>query len=177
MNLPNHLKEKLGFFVIQERLLAHCTSSPGRELASKAKFSNNPELVSTWLNQTAEFLQLINEGNSPPLTGINDISSLLELSVIEGNWLSAEDLFKVYSNILTTRLVTEFIFEFTDQDSALQSFRIQFPALQPLELKLQQSVDEEGKVLDTASSSLRAIRRKIQSEEGVLRKKVNSIID
>ena len=175
MNLPDQLKEKLGHNIIQQRLLALCASELGKEHAEHINFSNKLNEVELWLNQTKEFLQIISEGNVPPLGNVVNLSEILERAVIKGNWLAGEELYKVLISLSTSRELSQFIFAKTNEKTSLDEFRQSFDDLRPVELRLSKSIDEEGRLLDSASTELKSIRRKISSEEGALRKKVDSI--
>lgn len=175
MNLPNQVKEKLGYNHIHDKLREYCLSEPGQKKTDRISFSNKFSEVKLWLKQVTDFRQIINEGDSPSMHGATDITDILERSAVEGNWISAEELYRVYNNLSVARILSDFIFANTDQSSSLSVFRIKFDDLKPLESRLGKSVAEEGNVLDSASPELNRIRRKIQAEEGVLRKKVNTI--
>ena len=175
MNLPKHLQEKLGYNVIHQQLNDYCVSELGKSRVSKIRFSNDSTQVQAWINQVSEFLQLIRQGHAPPLGSVSDISDIIDRAEVKGNWISGEELYKILKNITAARELSQFIFENTEPGTSLTRFQVRFDELKPLELRLTKSVDEEGNLLDSASSELKSIRQKIRTEEGSLRKKVNTI--
>lgn len=175
MNVPDHVREKLGYNIIHDRLNEFCVSELGKIRAERVQFSTDHIEIQAWLDQVAELLQIILEGNLPPLGSVNDITDILARARVAGNWITGDELHKILTNLTVTRELSAFIFSHSDQDSSLSSFRVGFDELKPLELRLSKTVDEDGHVLDGASSELKSIRRKIRVEEGVLRKKINSV--
>ena len=175
MNLPDLLKAKLGYDILQQKLQDLCATELGRSQAVKIKFSSKFDEVQLWLNQVAEFQEIIAEESLPALGNVIDITEFLERAKIKGNWLPGNELYQVLISLTISRELSNFIFSKTDNNSSLGNFRISFDELKPLDLLLTKSVDEEGRLLDSASPELKAIRRKIRAEEGVLRKKVETI--
>lgn len=80
MNFPADIENKLGFTEIRSLLWNNCRSLAGRDILSKLKFSTNYKVVNMWLQQTAEFKFLIEEGKTPPVTEIDVRDYLLKLS-------------------------------------------------------------------------------------------------
>jgi len=173
---PNNLEDKLGFDRIRFQLIENCVSNLGVGFVKKIKFSNSKKNIERWLQQTNEFVQLIESGALFPNSNYIDFSGSLKEAQIENSFLTEEAFFDLILSLKTL-------------DQCLQFFSTRkedFPALaelaNPIEFDssvyrhLSGKFDERGKLSDNASERLVEIRIGIQQEQQRLRKVLDGIL-
>ncbi|MHA8058838.1 endonuclease MutS2 [Aquirufa nivalisilvae] len=191
MNYPEGLADKIGFSHVQADIKAACLSQMGVEFAEKMRFSNRFPLVKQWVNQVHEMKQLMAErGGEWPQVDYYDLRPWLAPLTLEGNYLSADQwrdwqrgLEVLYQCIRffhlldaetypelhqLTRQYSQKIAEKSDQD---------YMQLLPVLQELGRVFDANGQIKENASSELGEIRRKKNTEEQGLRKKLDSLLN
>lgn len=177
MIYPESIEEKLGFDVIRQRIVDYCVSELGKKLAAEISFETDIAIISQLLDQVNEFAQLITQGELPALGSISDIKPYLKKSIVQGNWLSASELFEILTNISSALSMADYIGRVSLDYPSLINLKPEITSLGSLDKLLLKSVDKDGIVLSSASSELKSIRQKMLAEEGALRKKVSSIFN
>ena len=175
MIYPESIEEKLGFDVIRQRVLGYCVSELGKKLVSEIIFKSDIAEINTLLRQVDDFGQLITQGEIPPIGYITDIHPYLKKSVIKGNWLNGIEFYEILCNVSSALQLADYIGSIRTEYPTLLSLQPEISGLSSLEKQLLISIDKDGIVLSTASHDLKSIRQKMLSEEGALRKKVNTI--
>jgi DNA mismatch repair protein MutS2 len=172
---PGDIKEKLGFDAIIQQLKQNCLSELGIGLVNALEFTNSRDKIQLDLQQIADFRMYLTEVELPAFGAINPIENLLAKSEIDGNWLDGHELFQVLSNMRAAHILVDFLQGSYQKYQSLKKLERNFALLHELEVVLERSIDEKGSVLDSASGELRAVRRQMISEEGSLRKKINTV--
>ena len=93
MVYPYNLEQKLGFDKIREKLAEYCESSLGQALISEIQFNTNRENIEIALDQTFEFVGIIEREALFPNSNYIDISSYL--TAIENTILTEEEFFEL----------------------------------------------------------------------------------
>jgi DNA mismatch repair protein MutS2 len=175
MIYPESIEEKLGFDVIRQRILGYCVSDLGRKLVAEIGFETKSEIINPLLNQVNDFTQLITQGEIPALGSITDIYPYLKKSIVKGNWLNGTELYEILNNVSSALQLADYIGTVSADYISLLHLKPEIAGLSPIDKQLMKSIDKDGMVLSSASSDLKSIRQKMLSEEGTLRKKVNTI--
>ena len=175
MLYPKTIEEKIGFDIIRERLTSYSVSDLGKKLVEDLHFQTEYTEIAKQLTQVNEFLLLLSEGNVPGLGSITDISGDIEKSRVEGNWLSAKELYNVFISITSALSMADFVNKFSSDYPSLRQILPELGNLKSLEKRLVASIDIEGSVLNSASVELKRVRKEIISEQGGLRKAVDTI--
>ena len=177
MIYPESIEEKVGFDVIRQRILDYCVSELGKKLVNEIRFETDIAIINRSLNQVNEFAQLVTHGELPSLDSITDIYPHLKKSIVQGNWLSATELFEILSNVSSALRLADYISEIGSDYPSLIILRPEIKGLVALEKQLLKSVDKDGEVLSSASHELKSIRQRMLAEEGALRKTVSRIFN
>lgn len=94
--------------------------------------------------------------------------------------LSAMELMEISSTIRASRILRNFIEDIeNDGDIQIPHFierKNQMPVLTALQHEIDDCIDENGAVLDSASAELRSIRQQLRSEEAKVRQKLDSLV-
>lgn len=174
---PDSFETKTGFDSIRQRLAAECMGQAGRDYCLESRISTKPGVVNTWLEQVAEYQALLATGKDL-LQGTYPDMSLLALRLdLEGSFLLESELHEIRRLLLTIDSVHAFN-RTRNPDTYPQLARITANVqslARPL-ARLNQVLDENGKMRDSASSELQRIRRAIIEEQRALRRKLESIL-
>ena len=174
---PDNYEHKIGFKRIREMLSGFCISQMGLEKADEMAFSCDKALIEKSLEQTEEFLRLLQTGVPFPVRDFHDLRKAFHQIQIEGTCLSVEDLFALKPSLN----VLESILRFGRSESANE-----FPQLKSLieNIFIDRSifteanrlVDDKGEIPDNASTELLEIRQSIRRKQGGIEKRIRQIM-
>ena len=177
MIYPDNFEHKIGFKRVREMLSSFCISQMGLEKADALAFSNDKSLIVKSLEQTEEFLRLLQTGVPFPVRDFHDLREAFHQIQIEGTCLSVEDLFALKPSLN----VLEAILRFGHSESATE-----FPRLKSLIentfidrnifTEANRLVDDKGEIPDNASTELLEIRQSIRRKQGGIEKRIRQIM-
>ncbi|EAY28546.1 endonuclease MutS2 [Microscilla marina] len=177
MVYPNNLEEKLGFDKIRELLKAACVSTLGQSYVEKIKFSTKFDLVEKLVKQTAEFKDILVQEEGFPRQNYIDTHDYLSKAALEGAFLSEREFFELKISLVTIRECLQF---FANKEEQAYPYLIELSHSVELDRNLikriDEVVDDRGKVRDTASPELNNIRRRIIVEQSNLRRRLDEIL-
>ena len=158
-------------------LAAHCISQMGLERAESVSFTTNINLITKSLEQTEEFISLLQQGVPFPMRDFHDLRKAFHRIQIEGTCLSIEDLFALKPSLN----VLEAIMRFGNSENAMN-----FPRLKALtdnifiEKKVfteaNRLVDDKGEIPDNASPELQEIRQSVRRKQGGIDRRIRQIM-
>lgn len=158
-------------------LAAHCISQMGLERAESVSFNTNINLITKSLEQTEEFISLLQQGMPFPMRDFHDLREAFHRIQIEGTCLSIEDLFALKPSLN----VLEAILRFGNSESAMK-----FPRIKALtdnifiEKKVfteaNRLVDDKGEIPDNASPELQEIRQSVRRKQGGIDRRIRQIM-
>ena len=158
-------------------LAAHCISQMGLERAESVSFTTNINLITKSLEQTEEFISLLQQGVPFPMRDFHDLREAFHRIQIEGTCLSIEDLFALKPSLN----VLEAIMRFGNSENAMQ-----YPRLKALtdnifiEKKVfteaNRLVDDKGEIPDNASPELQEIRQSVRHKQGGIDRRIRQIM-
>lgn len=158
-------------------LAAHCISQMGLERAESVSFTTNINLITKSLEQTEEFISLLQQGVPFPMRDFHDLREAFHRIQIEGTCLSIEDLFALKPSLN----VLEAILRFGNSESAMK-----FPRIKALtdnifiEKKVfteaNRLVDDKGEIPDNASPELQEIRQSVRRKQGGIDRRIRQIM-
>src|SRR5947209_6953594 len=102
-----HTLELLEFSKVRELVAGYATSSLGKDLARLAEPSTSLESIRAELALVAETVEVLAEGQSPPLTGLFDVRLPARRAAI-GSMLTADQLLEVAHTLAATGHVYRF---------------------------------------------------------------------
>ena len=179
MIYPQNFEQKTGFDKIRHLITDKCLSPLGEERVAEMEFSANYKTVTERLQQTEEFLKIINGEDEFPANYFFDVRHSLKRIRPEGTWLDEKELFDLKRSLQTINDIVSF-FRPTDDEE------IKYPALTELagdilvfpQLigKIDSILDKFGKVKDNASPTLAQIRKDITSTMSGISRSLQSIL-
>lgn len=177
MLYPAHLEEKLGFDQLRELLHELCLSTLGRHYVDTIRFNTRFEVIDRLLNQTKEFLYLLNSAAPFPSDYYYNMLPAFKRARIENTWLEEQEWLQLKRSLGTISKGLDFFNK--GQGQALVYLRMLTEGVfvdAELEKRIHFTIDDEGKVRDTASTELQRIRRALNDARTQLRKKIETLI-
>ena len=177
MIYPENFEHKIGFDRIRLMLSAYCISQMGLEKAEKMDFSTDKGLIVKSLEQTDEFIRLLQTGVPFPVRDFHDLREAFHRIQIDGTCLNVEDLFALKPSLN----VLEVILRFGHSENATD-----YPELKSLIdnifidrnvfTEVNRLVDDKGEIPDNASPELAEIRQSIRRKQGGIEKRIRQIM-
>ena len=177
MTYPENFEHKIGFDHIREMLSANCISPMGLEKADEMAFSTDKSLIVRSLEQTDEFIRLLQTGVPFPMRDFHDLREAFHRIQIDGTCLNVEDLFALKPSLN----VLEAILRFGHSESASD-----YPEIKSLIdtifidrsvfTEINRLVDDKGEIPDNASPELAEIRQSIRRKQGGIEKRIRQIM-
>ncbi|HEY7847506.1 MAG TPA: endonuclease MutS2 [Candidatus Limnocylindria bacterium] len=155
-------------------LLAELTAfGPSRELAEAIQPVADPVHVSLLQDQTGEAVQLLDDQAQASIGGARDVRGAVGRAR-RGGRLTALELLDVAE---TARAAGLFAARLADwKGSHLAGLRDELDPAPGLRERIERSVDESGEVLDSASSELAAIRKRLRTAQDRVRERLNAML-
>lgn len=128
--------------------------------------------------ETEEGAKIIRLRGSAPITGLTDVFAHLKRLEIGGD-LNGLEIYQIGSNLRVSRQMKNFmndLLEIGVELPLLGALSDELLVLKEVEEDIAISVDESGKVLDTASEALSTIRRTLRRTEDRVREKLESYL-
>jgi DNA mismatch repair protein MutS2 len=177
MIYPKNFEQKIGFDQIRALIKEECASTLGQAFADKMRFSDNYELIEKLISQTAEFKQILIIDDSFPSNNYLDVSSHLRNAELEGSFLSEEQFYDIKLSLNTILACVKFFAQKEETTyPQLRELSKQVEVDRKLVQLIDFTIDERGKVRDSASSELGRIRKEIIAEQSNLRRKLDQIL-
>jgi DNA mismatch repair protein MutS2 len=177
--IENRALKTLEFNKVREQVANYCTSSIGKSAVEELIPETDYETVVELLEEMDEGLAILRVKNNIPMGGIFDVRPHAKRAQI-GGMLSPMELMEISSTIRASRILRNFI-EDIEAEGTIQiphfiERKEQLPVLTGLQHEINDCIDENGTVMDSASTTLRSIRQSLRSEEAKVRGKLESLI-
>ncbi|MGE6412688.1 endonuclease MutS2 [Planococcus kocurii] len=169
----------LEFYKIRDEVARYCTSSLGKAHVDNLLPSTDINEVNRLLEQMDEGAQVLRVKNNVPMGGIFDIRLHARRAQIGGS-LSPMELMEVSSTVRASRILRQF-FETIQEEAVVQiphflEKKESMPILTALEHAINICIDDNGGVLDSASTELRTIRQQLRTQESRVRERLESLV-
>jgi DNA mismatch repair protein MutS2 len=162
---------------IVRQLNASCATSLGKELAEKLRPTTDLREAVRLLQETDEAVRAVSIKGSAPFGGISDVRPSLTRAKL-GGMLQPSELMDIAQLIAGIRKLKRFIQSAAEEANLplLTDLTEPLTDFKPLEQEIRRCIDEQGDVLDSASTELASVRRDIRIGEGRAREKLESLI-
>ncbi|WP_236709695.1 endonuclease MutS2 [Elizabethkingia ursingii] len=177
MIYPDNFEEKIGINTIREFIIEKCHSVLGVEKVGSMAFSSDYTTVSEWLEQTYEFLQIIQNKEDFPADNYLDLrQTLINIDTDPAVWLSENDVSGLRNSLMAIVHITAFLNNSRGLDDSLK-----YPMLYTMSVKVKtfpqfvqkahSILDKSGRIKDNASHLLADIRKnKTEAAKEITRK-------
>ncbi|WP_277586667.1 endonuclease MutS2 [Psychrobacillus antarcticus] len=167
----------LEYYKIREEVSNYCTSSIGKSHIDSLIPSVDFSEVTKLLEEMDEGMAILRLRGNVPMGGMTDIRPHAKRAQI-GGMLSPTELMEIASTIRASKILRQFLENVSEsEDVNIPHFlRIKedIPILTALEHEINDCIDENGSVLDSASSTLRSIRQQLRIQVSRVREKLES---
>ncbi|MGE7020923.1 endonuclease MutS2 [Solibacillus cecembensis] len=176
--IEKRVLKTLEFDKVREQVAAFCTNSIGKNAIDELVPETNFETVVELLEEMDEGLAILRVKGSAPMGGIFDVRLHARRAQIGGT-LSPIELMEIASTIRASRILRNFIEDIESENTITIPHFIerkeQMPVLTALQHEINDCIDDNGGVLDSASPALRSIRQSLRAEESKVRQKLESL--
>ncbi|WP_147803443.1 endonuclease MutS2 [Alkalicoccus halolimnae] len=162
---------------MKEQLLPFAGSSLGKQRVKQLNPSFSFSDVKEAHARTSEAAKVLRLKGNVPLGGLRDIRGSIKRAEIGGQ-LNAGELLEIASTIYGSRMFKAFIEQMVEDEIELRilpELIAEMVPLTDLQREINQAIDENGGVLDSASMELRNIRQQIRSHESTVRSRLEGI--
>ncbi|MEP7146304.1 MAG: endonuclease MutS2, partial [bacterium] len=173
-------KIKLEFERIINRIKHFTYSDLGAGRCDEIEFFYNADNLEYELNKVVEMKEILNIINEIPLDGLSDIRRALEKIKIEGYFISPLEFLKILDFLKVSRKTKKSIAEVyskeKEKSGLINNLTENLFYDKVLEHNIEITIDENGDVKDSASSTLNRIRKQINTHSERLRKTLSNIL-
>lgn len=162
MIYPKQYEHIIGFSSIREEINSRCISTLGQHYCSEMRFSSRFDDVQRWLNQTNEFLAILQSRKEFPLNFFFDMRAAIKAIMAPGAHLSEQELFNLQRSLLT---VGEIIAFFSREEQSpyphLKQLTASLQSFPDISRSIAAVLDKNGYIKDNASPLLQELRAAI----------------
>ncbi len=177
MIFPENIEVKLGFDKIRTLVRENCLSSLGKDLVNDMSFVSDSDLIGQMVNQTNEFVRILQEEDDFPVSYYFDLRQPLHRIGVVGTFLEEKELWDLRRTMDTIGQVVSFFKQKEESDypflKELATDVFIFPDLIRL---IDRVVDPLGQIKDSASPALAEIRASIAATENSISRSLNAIL-
>ncbi|HEX3314490.1 MAG TPA: DNA strand exchange inhibitor protein, partial [Gemmataceae bacterium] len=155
-----HTLELLEFAKVRELVAGYAYSALGKELARAAEPSTDIAAIRAEIALVGEMLDVLGQGQSPPLSGLSDVRLLARRAAI-GAMLAADNLLEVAAALTCTGQMYRFRMRLGDRFTGIMALLAPVEDLGPVAKSIHSCIDSRSHVLDLASSELADVRQRI----------------
>lgn len=184
MIYPQNFEQKIGFDQIRQLLKEKCLSPLGEERVNEMAFTDRFNEVNERLEQTDEFIRILQEEDNFPAQYFFDVRPALRRIRVEGMYLDEQELFDLRRSLETIRDIVRFL-KATDNNEE-ETEDLPYPRLNRLAgdinvfpqliARINEILSPYGKIKDNASPELARIRRELASTMGSISRSLNTIL-
>ncbi|MBO4328219.1 MAG: Smr/MutS family protein [Bacteroidales bacterium] len=177
MIYPERFEQKIGFTHIREAVKGHCISAMGLERAEAMGFSTSREAIERSLDQTVEFMELLQNGVPFPMRDYHDLREAFHHIRIPGTSLRLEELFALKPSLVALGYILKFGQSDAREDYPELCALTDGIEVDPVVLtEASRLVDDKGEMPDNASPELAEIRRDIHRKQGGIERRIRQIM-
>lgn len=186
MIYPQNFEQKIGFTQIRQMLTGKCLSGLGKERVENMDFSDNFTEINRRMEQTIEFIRILQEENDFPDQYFFDVRPSLKRIRVEGLYMDEQEVFDLRRSLETIRDIVRFLQHTENPEEEDGKTGSPYPNLRELAgdilvfpqiiTHINNILDKFGKVKDSASPELLRIRRELTATTGSISRSLNNIL-
>lgn len=174
---PDNFEVKIGFDRIRELLKAICLSSLGQDRVDGIEFMIKSGQLQFELALTDEFSRLLKESDSFPLSYYYDMRPALTVIKTEGRFMDVGELFNLKRSLETIMAIVRFLSQQKDETyPTLKKLQEQLQVFPYVKDRIDQILNQHGRIKDNASPELARIRRDLFAKQNSVSKRLHSIL-
>ncbi|MEO8447823.1 MAG: hypothetical protein ABI528_10030, partial [bacterium] len=179
MNLTE-TKNKLELEKILSKIRHYTYSELGSSMCDEIEFFTDRTNLETELDKIIEMKELLNITSEIPLDGLSDIRNSMNKIKIEGHFVGPEEFLRILEFLRVSRKIEKLVRDISktekDKFNLISGLTQNLFFDKIIEHNIEITIDESGKVKDTASAALGRIRKQINTHSERLRKTLSNIL-
>ncbi len=169
MIYSSNFEKKIDFDQIRKLINENCISDMGRFYVSRMRFSSQSRIITRMLDQTMEFIQILQSGKSLPAVQCIDLRDELSELAPTGSYIQQESLYNLTEALRILNDIFSF-FKGTEEDVLPELKSLMSEIIFPKEIydAASRIIDNKGNIKDHASEKLGEIRYKLHAKQNTL---------
>ncbi|MDR2139040.1 MAG: Smr/MutS family protein [Tannerella sp.] len=181
MIYPENFESRIGFDQIRQLVSDRCLSTLGKERVDAIRFSDCRDVISGQLDQTDEFMRILQGDREFPSDHFMDLRHALSRIRPEGTFLDGQELFDLKRSLQTIHDIVRFFLHTGDGTEAtarpaLTALAGGVPVFPEIIRQIDAVLDKYGKIRDQASPELMQIRREMNATAGSISRSLQQIL-
>jgi DNA mismatch repair protein MutS2 len=172
--LRPHSLKKLEYSRIVDTLIGYTVTYAGRRLAEEIHPITDLAVITRRLEETEEAHSLLSRGGHPPLPSLDGMETIMTL-LGTGYVLSEQDFGNLAQFARSCAQLRQYMASKRADAPAVAGYAASMHDLGKLKTAIEECVDR-GRIVDTASTELHKIRKKIRTVEERLQKKLEGLL-
>lgn len=168
--------DKLEFPKVLDLISRYAITESGRNKVLNLLPVNNPDYIKNEGELVNEAKELINTVGYPPIEYLSEIFTVISETRIDGAVISGIKLLEILKLAKTSRLLRQFIFQESKENSLLKQKASGLFADKLFENRIEKIITEQGEIKENASTELARLRKEINNKKSELVKSINRII-
>ena len=174
--MNQHTLDVLEYDKIRELLVSYTASGLGARLAQRIQPLTDLHRIEWLIAETTELKRLLSPDRYLPLGGLHDLSPILEKSDKGADILTIEEIMHVKETLRAFRIVKEFLADAKGDYPYLRQLAGKIRLYPEIDAKIENTLNENGAVKNSASPELRSIRKTIQAVKGRIQGRLQSTL-
>ena len=174
--MNQHALDVLEYDKIRELLVSYTASGLGARLAQRIQPLTDLHRIEWLIAETTELKRLLSPDRYLPLGGLHDLSPILEKSDKGADILTIEEIMHVKETLRAFRIVKEFLADAKGDYPYLRQLAGEIRLYPEIDAKIENTLNENGAVKNSASPELRSIRKTIQAVKGRIQGRLQSTL-
>lgn len=179
MIYPQNFEQKIGFDQIRSLIKEKCLSTLGIDYTDRMTFSTGYESIREQLNQTWEFVRILENADDFPADFFFDVRPSIKRVRIEGTFLEETELFDLRRSLDTIQRIIRFLYPGEEEEIKypyLYNLSKEISSFPDLIKRIDLILDKFGHIKDNASPQLAHIRSNISSTLSGISRSLNAIL-
>lgn len=168
--------DKLEFPKVLDLISRYAITESGRNKVLNLLPVNNPDYIKNEGELVNEAKELLNTVGYPPIEYLSEIFTVISETRIDGAVISGIKLLEILKLAKTSRLLRQFVFQESKENSLLKQKASGLFADKLFENRIEKIITEQGEIKENASTELARLRKEINNKKSELVKSINRII-
>ncbi|MDX9712894.1 MAG: endonuclease MutS2 [Ignavibacteriaceae bacterium] len=168
--------DKLEFPKVLDIISRYAITESGKNKVLNLLPVNNPDYIKNEGELVNEAKELLNTVGYPPIEYLSEIFTVISETRIDGAVISGIKLLEILKLAKTSRLLRQFIFQESNENSLLKQKASGLFADKLFENRIEKIITEQGEIKENASTELARLRKEINNKKSELVKSINRII-
>ncbi|MBQ3634289.1 MAG: Smr/MutS family protein [Bacteroidales bacterium] len=178
MLIPDNIEAKLRFGKVRLAVEQECLTPIGRDIIRDMAFRTEYEEICRLTGETAELQSILNNSSDFPAETVEDLQGALTRIKIEGTYMTETELASLRTLLDVTERLTRFFGGETSAESYpyLSELAQRLVAFPLTARRIDEILDDNGEVKDSASPELSRLRSEIRNLEASVSRRMLSIL-